>query len=112
MRSPAAVTGVFLAGIVFLGQPGLLRADITFDPENRRIAVSGFPEESPATLLRIRETARDNGWSCVSYDAGTDTIFLAPLSDNPRNTEFALVRHMLHAFRDDAMLSYDSWEDG
>ncbi len=46
------------------------------------------------------------------YDSGTDTIFLAPLSDNDRNTEFAVVRHMLHAFRDDAMLSYDAWEDG
>ncbi|MBD3174861.1 MAG: hypothetical protein GF320_06760 [Armatimonadia bacterium] len=46
------------------------------------------------------------------YDAGTDTIFLAPLSDNDRNTAFALTRHMLHAMRDDAMLLYDAWEDG
>ncbi len=46
------------------------------------------------------------------YDAGADTIRLAPLSDNDRNTEFALIRHMLHAFRDDAMLFYDAWEDG
>lgn len=46
------------------------------------------------------------------YDAGTDTIELAPLSDNDRNTEFALVRHILHAMRDDAMLLYDAWEEG
>lgn len=46
------------------------------------------------------------------YDAGTDTVFLAPLSDNDRNTAFALTRHVLHAMRDDAMLYYDAWEDG
>jgi len=46
------------------------------------------------------------------YDAGTDAILLAPLSDNRRNTEFALTRHTLHAMRDEAMLFYDAWEEG
>jgi len=46
------------------------------------------------------------------YDAASDSILLAPLSDNRRNTEFALTRHILHAMRDEAMLFYDAWEEG
>lgn len=66
-----------------------------------------FPHE-----VTVKLDASISNFAEGIYDAGTDTILLAPLSDNPRNTTFALVRHILHAFRDDAMLHYDAWEEG
>lgn len=70
----------------------------------------GAPAFAHAVKVRLQPSLSNMAEGV--YDAGSDTIDLAPLSDNKRNTEFALVRQMLHAFRDDAMLFYDSWEEG
>lgn len=70
----------------------------------------GAPAFPHAVTIQLDSSLRN--FAEGLYDAGTDTIFLAPLSDNDRNTAFALTRHMLHAMRDDAMLHYDAWEDG
>ena len=46
------------------------------------------------------------------FDASTNEIHMAPLTDNYGESTFTLCLLVLHAFRGDTALYYDAWEDG